>query len=75
MNFLNKYYINSSGRHDGPFHYLRDSAANPKVTNGWQDSLIEADSESLIKACELIKLVRKYITVSQVTHDLEGNKA
>lgn len=37
--------------------------------------MVEADSESLIKVCAPIKLVRKYFTVSQVIHDMEGNKA
>lgn len=33
VNFGNNYYFNSSGRHDRPFHLLRNTETNAKVNN------------------------------------------
>lgn len=66
---MNKCCIISCGRHHGPFHSLRASAANPKVKiNEWQGSSVEADNGSLINACELMNSVQKYFTEPQVIH-------
>lgn len=40
-----------------PFHFYSDLAADPKVTNEWQDYSAAADSRSLINACESTKWV------------------
>lgn len=56
----------------GPFHFHRDSAANPKAANEWQDSLVEADSRSLINACELMKWEENTLRTSTSSDSRHG---